>query len=269
MSVLARLGQELRLWLTALEFLTRIPVPGWTWAQGWSPAQLNACARHFPTVGAAIGVVLAAVLIVTSQWWPSLAAAALTIGAGLFLTGAFHEDGLGDTCDGLGGMVDRDRALAIMKDSRVGSYATVALWTALSLKLSMLSAIASWPATQILAIVVASHALSRLAALYVMSRLPYMRDDDQSRIKPIAQGISRPALAGATGFAIAASLGVGLLTLLVTFATCLVVAETMVRFLKRRLGGYVGDTLGATQQLTELAVLLSGWVVLEQTWKFA
>lgn len=272
--------QELRLFFTALQFFTRVPVPGWV---GWSPEQLNASARWFPAVGLLVGAVAGGVYAAASWWWPAAVAVALSMVASVWLTGAFHEDGFADSCDGLGGGTATERVLAIMKDSRVGSYAVVGLVLLLLTKHQALVAAApAGPLTWLL-LSLASHAASRWSVLWVMARLDYVREDAQSKSKPIAQGIGPGALAWAGLWALvplaalAASAPAPALgthapaPVLGTFAPALALIVLVgvtcgagacaVRYLRRRLGGYVGDTLGATQQLTEVALLLA-WLAL-------
>jgi adenosylcobinamide-GDP ribazoletransferase len=258
--------RELRLFYTALQFFTRVPVPAWV---GWSPGQLNASARHFPTVGLLVGAISGGVLIGAALIWPPQVAAWLAIAAGIWLTGAFHEDGLADSCDGFGGGDQPAQVLAIMKDSRVGSYATVAMVLALGLKAQLLGTLwqgapsAGW----VLAALMASHAMSRWAALAVMARLDYVREDAQSKSKPIAQGIAAGPLAFASLVALlpGAVLGVWVLP---GAAAAVGVWWLAVRYLRRRLGGYVGDALGATQQLAELAILLAMTAGLPWLWSW-
>lgn len=246
---------ELRLFFTALQFFTRVPVPAWV---GWSAAQLNASARHFPSVGWVVGAVVGGVLWGATQLWTPGVAAWLAIAAGVLLTGAFHEDGLADSCDGFGGGWQRDQVLAIMKDSRVGSYATLGVVITLGLKAQLLSLLAerAWGLAPLLCVTIAAHTLSRWGVLWVMARLDYVREDALSKSKPIAQGIGRGPLLFASVVALlpAALLGLPGLSAAVSAA---LVAWFAIRYLRRRLGGYVGDALGATQQITELVVLLS------------
>lgn len=246
--------RELRLFLTALQFFTRVPVPAWV---GWSPAQLNASARYFPLVGWGVGAVVGLVLWGASAYWGAGVAAWLALAAGVLLTGAFHEDGFADSCDGFGGGWQRDQVLQIMKDSRVGSYATVGVVLLMGLKAQLLTQLAErgWGLALVLAVVTA-HALSRWAVLLVMARLDYVREDASSKSKPIAQGMAAGPLLVATALALAPAL------LLEWRALGAVlgaggVAAFAVRYLRQRLGGYVGDALGATQQLAEVAVLLA------------
>ncbi len=111
--------RQLRLLLTAVMFYTRLPVPRWV---GHSDDQLNRATVYFPLIGWLVGGVAAGVYWGAAQLWPPLVAVLLSTGAGVLLTGAFHEDGLADTCDGFGGGWTRERILTIMKDSRVGKY---------------------------------------------------------------------------------------------------------------------------------------------------
>ena len=255
-----------RHFLLALQFLTRIPVTGrladWV---GYSSAMLNASSAWFPAVGWVVGVFAALVMALALAALPAgpagaLAAAALATAATVGLTGGFHEDGLADTADGLGGGATRERALAIMKDSRIGSYGTLALVLALLLKVLLLALIAqrgAWPAA---AALLAAHALSRLAPLVVMRTLPYAGDAGQAKAKPLAQAIS------GRGFTIGFPWSIPALALMgqAQGATHLIVAlllwalalAAMLRLLRRRLAGFTGDTLGATQQVCELAIYL-------------
>jgi len=246
--------EELRLFFTALQFFTRVPVPAWV---GWSPAQLNASARYFPTVGLIVGAMGAAVLLGALQLWSAPVAVLLAMAAGVLLTGAFHEDGFADSCDGFGGGFTRERVLAIMKDSRVGSYATIGVALLLALKYQLLLGLVErLDALTLTAALVASHAVSRLAALGVMARLDYVRDDDSAKSKPIAQTRPGPgALLFAATMSLLPCVPLGLAAL-PALAGAALVWLAAVPYLRRRLGGYVGDALGATQQLAEIGFLL-------------
>lgn len=272
---------ELRLFFVALQFLTRVPVPRWV---GFDPAWLQACLRHFPAVGACIGLVAAGALWAALQAWPPGVAAVLSGVATVWLTGAFHEDGLADTCDGLGGAVSRERSLAIMKDSRIGSYGAVALVLALMLKVALLAALAERSVALAMLALVWSHAASRAAPVWLVWRLPYAGDADHAKAKPLATqiggaglvvagawvlvisaavlawaawatpgGLAGPGAApgdGGAAEAVTRGLGTALAAVAVATAWC-------AAWLRRRLGGFTGDTLGATQQITELASLLA------------
>ncbi len=254
---------ELRLFFTALQFFTRVPVPAWV---GWSPAQLNASARHFPSVGWVVGAVCGGVLLAALQLWSVPVAVLLSMAAGVMLTGCFHEDGFADSCDGFGGGHTPEQVLAIMKDSRVGSYATVGVVLVLALKYQLLVALVARTdgALGLVAVLVACHATSRLAALGVMAQLSYVRDDASSKSKPIAQGIGAGPLVFAVAVALlpCAWLGVSAVP---AVGGILLTSLLAARYFQRRLGGYVGDALGATQQVAELVFLL-GLLVKVPAW---
>ena len=125
--------QFIRHYLLAIQFFTRIPVTGrladWV---GFSPAMLRASAAHFPGVGWLVGALVAGFTALLLAGLPDggyspLVAAVWGTAFGVLITGAFHEDGLADVADGLGGTQDRERALIIMKDSRVGAFGAIAV----------------------------------------------------------------------------------------------------------------------------------------------
>jgi len=249
---------ELRLFFVALQFFTRVPVPRWV---GHEPQWLNASARHFPAVGLFVGGVAALAWWGGRQLFPAGVAAWLTLATTVWLTGAFHEDGFADTCDGLGGAVDRERALAIMKDSRIGSYAAVGLVLLLALKASALAALpVAWGVGALLF----AHTASRTAAVALIRFLPYAGDVAQAKAKPLAQRIAASGLIVACGWSVAAgtalmlcSEGVWTAAVAASAAVAALVALGCERWFRRRLGGFTGDTLGATQQIGECLMLLA------------
>lgn len=264
---------HLKTFLIALQFFTRVPVTGalGRWAD-YSPERLNRAAAFFPWVGLVVGGVSAAF---TCAAWQALAtagdvglmlAALSGLAASLWLTGAFHEDGLADTFDALGGHVSRERALEIMKDSRLGSYGTVALVVVLGAKVLLIAAVLKLNPSLALVTVVAAHVASRAAPLWVMRCLPYISPADTSKSKPLAERL------GTGGFAFAlfsaASLASGCWWLaglwrpappawaMLAAAGLAGLAATawLVSWFRRRLDGFTGDCLGTTQQLSELAI---------------
>lgn len=257
---------QLELFFTALGFFTRFPVPAWV---PWSPERLNNAARYLPLVGWVVGAIGALSYLGFALFLPPALAVVLSMAVTIRATGAFHEDGFADTCDGLGGGWDKAQVLAIMKDSRIGSYGTIGMVLMLLAKaaaLVELSRIApqgltgewwevSWlpgVATVAVALLVA-HPLSRLAATSLIHLLPYARDDESAKSRPLAKRLSPTELviAGSCGL-----LPLALLAPLEILGVLLAVISTTVwtaRMFTRRLGGYTGDLLGATQQLSELA----------------
>ena len=190
MIVALRAGMlhELRLFLIALQFLTRMPVPGWCGHEaGW----LNQSVRHFPLVGALVGAFGALALIAASTWWPPTVAAVLASLATLYVTGAFHEDGLADTFDALGGHVPRDKALAIMKDSRIGTYGVCALMVVLALRTALLVVLLQNGTAAACVGLIGSNVVARGGAVLLMGLLPYAGDVEHAKAKPLAVAVPR------------------------------------------------------------------------------
>ena len=249
---------ELRLFLVALQFLTRVPVPA---SLGWQPQWLHQSARHFPGVGLLVGAVAAGVLWAAAHFFSAPVAVLLSMAASIWLTGAFHEDGLADTCDGLGGAVTRERALTIMKDSRLGTYGAVGLVLVLALKAATLHSLATRDLVITLATLPLAHAASRASTVALLRFIPYGGDVEHARAKPMAQQISGTtfAIAGLwlVVVVVAAASLIPPLALAAAGVAVVAVAAWMARWLLQRLGGYTGDGLGATQQFSELAVYLA------------
>ncbi len=261
------LFHEARLATVALQFLTRVPVR----LQRFDPQWLHDSARHFPLIGTAVGAFGAAVLLAALWAWPPWVAVLLSMAATVWLTGGFHEDGLADTCDALGGAVPRARALEIMKDSRLGSYAALGLGLTLALKATLLVALLGrLGAVGTAGALLLAHGLSRGATVALLAALPYGGDVAHAKAKPLAQQIGPAGLVVALGWCAALAVGLLLLglslpglsgftplRLTMAVAAAALVAWLCGRWLLRRLGGYTGDGLGATQQWCELAVYLA------------
>ena len=268
-----RLVHELRLLLVAVQFLTRVPVPR---CVGFEAAWLNDCVRHFPLVGLGIGAFGAATWGAAVQVWPPAVAVVLSMAATVWLTGGFHEDGLSDTCDALGGTVSRDKALSIMKDSRIGAYGAIALVLMLGLKAVTLGGLAQhgawWPALALLW----AHAASRAVAVTLMRLLPYAGDIEHAKAKPLALSVQSGAVVVSWCWVLLFTLLLALLSpfqkpysrllpaMFVAALSCALVTVVCLRWYRQRLGGYTGDTLGAAQQFSEVAALLAWLAVVNQ-----
>jgi adenosylcobinamide-GDP ribazoletransferase len=251
--------QELRLFLTAIQFFTRIPVPA---RVGHSPQQLNQSARYFPLVGILVGALCAAALLLSAYILPLTLAVGLSMALGILITGAFHEDGLADFVDGFGGGYTRDKVLAIMKDSSIGAYGAIALIIVLLLKYqAQLLLCDAHSQMLVAAALIAAHAFSRLMAVSLMATQHYIRDDDSARAKPAAQQPDRNSLAialltGISTLALLFAAGTPVVNIAAAAGTALLMRAYLARRLQKRLGGYTGDCLGAVQQLTELSFYL-------------
>jgi adenosylcobinamide-GDP ribazoletransferase len=268
-----RLFHEWRLFAVAIQFLTRWPVrlPA-TRLTAWDERWLTDCVRHFPAVGALLGASVGLALWAAALLWPPTIAAVLALALGAWWTGAFHEDGLADTFDALGGSTSRARALEIMKDSRIGSYGAVALVLVTGARIAALAAVVAVPQgspAQSLAVAVAActwtHALARWVSVAVMAGLPYAGDEAHAKAKPLARGVPLRQVAAAGAWLLPLLLLIGVtaadtaFALAATLPAAGLVALGMRRWLRLRLGGYTGDALGAAEQLAEAAILLA-WV---------
>ena len=264
--------QALRHYLLAVQFFTRIPVTGrladWV---GFSPAMLRASSAHFPGVGWLVAA--AAALAYGALHWalapnplaPAVAAVGCTI-ATVLLTGGFHEDGLADVADGLGGSYDRERALDIMKDSRIGAFGAMALVLALLAKVSLLALLGAHSLSAALAALVGGHVLSRWWPLWLVRWLPHVGDTARSKSKPLADQISAQALAAAGLWCFLPLTLVwkaqAALFLIAAVVCSALAAGHMARRLARRLQGFTGDGLGAVQQVSEVGFYLGAALAL-------
>ncbi len=246
---------QCRLFFTAVQFFTRLPVPRWV---GFEPAWLHQSTRYFPAVGLLVGALAAMAYALCARLWPPPIAALLSTAAGIYLTGAFHEDGFADVCDGLGGGTTRERALEIMKDSRIGAYGAIGIGMMLAVKCVALSCLMPHAA---IAALLAAHPLSRFAAVTLIWRLDYAREEGKA--KPMAQQMSNSEclVAAATVVVVLAALyGTHMFSwksLAAGIAATCAVTIWMARKFVRRIGGYTGDCLGAVQQVAEAAFYLA------------
>ncbi|MEM8926702.1 MAG: adenosylcobinamide-GDP ribazoletransferase [Bacteroidota bacterium] len=258
--------EELKIFLTAVMFYTRIPCPSWV---GHRPDYINKSVRYFPVIGWIVGAIAGLGFLfghwLVGPWF----AAFFFIASSALLTGAFHEDGFADVCDGFGGGWTKAQILKIMKDSRVGTYAVVGLVLLILLKASLLVKVSDqYDYIILLLVVINGHTLSRAMAATVIFTHQYVREDEQSKVKPVAKAYSTTNVVSVLLF--------GLIpTIVITFITgklwwCFIpiplylVKMYLSNLFKKKIGGYTGDCLGATQQIVEVAYYL--FIVL--AWKF-
>lgn len=259
--------------LLALGFFTRIPVSSLV---DFQEADLNHSVKYFPLIGCIVGLIGVAAFYLAMQVFTHPVAVLISMAATIFATGAFHEDGLADSADGLGGGWGREQVLTIMQDSRLGTYGAIALFLALMAKYQLLVAM---HADTVMAVIICAHALSRLSAVWLMAALPYAKPSGKA--KPLATEVSRVDLWVANIFGL---LPVLILLILIqdalgnwraTLSFVLFLVGTVGSvwwwwrlLLKRKLGGYTGDTLGAIQQLSEIMFYLASlaWLQIINTY---
>ena len=272
--------QFIRHYLLAIQFFTRIPVTGrladWV---GFSPAMLRASAAHFPGVGWLVGALVAGFTALLQAGLPESGFSPLVVAVwgtafGVLITGAFHEDGLADVADGLGGTQDRDRALVIMKDTRVGAFGAIAVVLVLLAKVSVLALLGSVSSLVLCPALFMAHVVSRTWPLLLIRLMPHVGDVAGSKSKPLADQISWGSLLAAFIWCLMAlalvfyallaiefiAINDDAMTWLGSLATAIgasgVAFLVMWRWFWKRLQGFTGDCLGATQQVCELAFYL-------------
>lgn len=245
---------QVRLFFIALQFFTRLPVPRWV---GFQSHWLHHASRYFPLVGLVVGAIVAALYWAAALVLPPAVAVLLSTAAGIYLTGAFHEDGFADACDGLGGGLTRERALEIMKDSRIGAYGAIGIIVLLAVKCA---ALAHLPLLSAAGALLVAHPLSRLMAASLIWRMAYARGEGKA--KPMAEQMTGTEFAIALACcvpAVLAATSLGWLdwrAILAGSVAMVFVTLWFARKLQQRLGGYTGDCLGAVQQLTEAVFYL-------------
>lgn len=248
-----------QLLLLAISFLTRLPVQ---LRFNVSGAHLNQASRYFALVGLLLGGLLALSYGVFQLLLPASISVLLMMAVGLLLTGAFHEDGWADVWDGFGGGWQVSQKLAIMKDSRLGTYGAAALFIMLLLKFQSLLFLSESLITVLSAIVI-GQCVSRVVATSLIMGMEYVSEDATSKVKPLAMHLSVTSLV--TLLVTAATLLVSLIavgvllwqTVFILVAVLLILRVILIRWFKQQLGGYTGDCLGAAQQLSEIAIYLT------------
>jgi len=254
------MNQEWLAFLSAVQFLTRLPIPD----PGWEEGRLDRGAKWFPLVGLIVGLLSGLALLLSLHVWndPRISVA-VTLIAGVFITGALHEDGLADTADGLGGGTDISHRLRIMKDSNIGTYGSLALMLAMLLRFVVLVSLCGQISVAVFA-VVAAQAVSRAAMLPIIWSLTYARSSDDAKVVPLTASPTIVGVAAAGLIVLAAcaplitqgwAVSTGLIS---TAVACL----AMRRLMTQKLGGWTGDTAGATQLVSEIAFLLgvAAWI---------
>lgn len=256
MDLVGFLSRETPAFKLALQFLTRLPV-----AAAFSDTAMRQSPRWYPAVGLVVGVLAGLVFVLGDLLFTPHLAVFFALAAGVIVTGALHEDGFADACDGLGGMRPKERVLEIMRDSRIGAYGVIGLIFMIGTKGLALSAM---PASDVVFMLIAGHTASRAAMVWVMASSNYVREKGAG--SAVAGGIDRAALTVAlitTGLALLPLVFCIRLEALLCGLGGLVLAHYLMRrWYEPRLGGYTGDCLGAVQQCSEVGFYLGLLVVL-------
>lgn len=259
--------EEIRIFFTAMMFYTQLPCPKWV---DHNPEHLNKSTRYFPLIGWIVGGLSFLVFWISNILFDTEIAIMLSLAAGVYITGSFHEDGFADVFDGFGGGWTKTKILDIMKDSRLGTYGVVSLIFLFGLKylaLHKLSLTFGGSTLYIpLLFFITYHSLARLTAIQITFTSKYSREDESSKSKPIAKAYSYKEVLGAYIFGlipllILASFRWQLILVLIPLALLYVISQ---RYFNKWLDGYTGDCLGAVEQFAEVITLLTFLVI----WKF-
>lgn len=242
--------RELNIFFNALMFYSRIPVP---FKVEFSEDLLNKATRYFTLVGIIIGALGALVLLVGNFFFPLYLAVALSMVATIFITGAFHEDGFADFCDGFGGGYAPEKILEIMKDSRIGTYGSIGLIAMLAVKYLSLISI---PVVQIPLVLISGHAFSRFLPVCMIYASKYVRMDLTSKVKPIGHRDSAAAFLVAMCFGLVFLFFLPFTAVLVILPVAAMLFFVFKTYVEKKLTGYTGDVLGALQQLAEVCFYL-------------
>lgn len=241
----------------AFVFLSRVPVGGfpyspaaWCWAPAW-----------FPLVGLSVGVVAAVAFSLTNAVTNVAIAAVIAVAVSVLMTGAFHEDGLADTADALGGAHGHKQMLDILKDSRIGTYGALALLISLLLRLACIASLAELAPGAL----VAAHVLARTGPVWLIATMSYVTESNAKGsavgAAGIAQAVVATVLAGLISVLLAIFGYLSARSVIVAVLAAVGLTATAGWYFKRRAGGITGDFLGATEQICELGVFLSVVVV--------
>lgn len=267
--------KELHIFFTALLFYTRIPCPK---NINHHPDYLNKASRYFPLIGWIVGGISFVVFYLSSLVFSVEIAVILAIISSILTTGAFHEDGFADVCDGFGGGWTKEKILLIMKDSAIGAFGAFGLVLLFLLKYqSLVQMINSARVPDfgfgfwnfhfgIVLLFIIAHSLSRLAAISIVFTHEYSREDASSKSKPIAQQNSWREVLGAFFFGLVPLVIMSFFfwQILFTLIPVFLCRFFLARYFQKWIGGYTGDCLGATQQLCEVVFYLSVIAL----WKF-
>lgn len=253
-SFVINVGQlQLTLFFYALSYFTRIPI---TQRIVFDPHQFHKANAYLPIIGLLVASVMIIVFYLCQLLFSIQISLILMLASSILLTGALHEDGFADCCDGFGGGYDTEQRLKIMKDSQIGSYAGIGLVILLLLKFNLLLALAEINVGTLFVSLIIAHTASRYGALSVMQILPYVRLEKDGKVQSLSKKLNDK-------YFVFASFCVFLVLCLLPLSSAIIVAGLsfavgllLCRWFKKSLAGYTGDCLGFSQQCLEITILL-------------
>lgn len=248
MEITTQLKQACNRYFVAQMFLTRLPSPV---KLEWSETELAHSTPWFVAVGVVVGTIAAIAFWLGHTFWSPLTGAVFAVAASVLVTGAFHEDGLADSADGLGGAFEIEKKLIIMRDSRIGTYGSVALILTIIAKVSAISLLPPETAPGVL---IGAHMLGRWTSVPLIKYNNYVREKGTG--KPFASMVTTSNVILSSVFAIIISAVCFQATIVFILPGILMFLWLAQWYVRRKLGGITGDILGAINSLTELLVYL-------------
>ena len=253
---------EIKYFLTSLMFFTRLPCPQ---IADYQESFLQKSRKYFTLVGLVVGALIVLTLILAAKLLPISIATIISVIAGILITGAFHEDGFADVCDGFGGGWEKEQILNIMKDSRVGAYGAIGIFLMLILKTAVLIELGNANFHLMLATILCAHTISRYIASTFVHSHDYVQDAQRSKAKPIAsERLSSGEMLFSFIFAVLPLFLLPHPAFALAFPVAYLAKFYLGRIFTKYIGGYTGDCLGAVQQLSEVIFYLAVMAI----WKF-
>ena len=246
--------------MASIIYFSRIPVPS---KINCSEIHYQHAVRYLPWVGFIVSSAGALAIYYAYYILPSTVAVIIGAAITIFLTGAFHEDGLADVCDGFGGGYSKKHILDIMKDSHIGTYGVIGLVLVFFFKIASLSAM---PPFFVVVFFILGNTVSRAAIIPVIQNYSYVRDEITSKVHPVIGEVNGWDLFIGILPAIPVFWFINQLTSLIILLPVWITQWLLIRYFKRKIDGYTGDCLGAIQQICEVVFYISALVWLKYTW---
>ncbi len=244
-----KLTREWQVFLLSVAIFTRIPIPA---SVPYSEERKNESYKYCGLVGLLIGSLTAIVFYICQLLWPIEIAVVISMSFSIYATGAFHEDGFADTCDGFGGGFTAERKLEIMKDSRIGAYGLLGMVMLILLKYTTLISLAEVPVALIVA-----HVLSRTLSVSFVHTHGYVRQIEQSKLQIAKSSNSQSdAITLALIALFVVMIALPIKTALILVSVLFIARLWFSRWMVKQVGGYTGDALGAVQQISEVICYL-------------
>ena len=257
-----KLNKQWLLCCYAVSFFSRLPIPA---SVDFKAHPFHLGNVYLPFIGFLYALVCSVVFYLSHTIFDTTISIIFMLVAGLLVTGAFHEDGFADSCDGFGGGYNKKQCLAIMKDSQIGCYGVIGLILLFALKITVLSQLAAQDLWVFIGVIFSAAIASRFSALCLIQTSEYARLDETSKASASSQTLPITYFVAAGLFSLASLLWMSLLTghffsgiLIILTIILFISVSTFLckKYFEQKIQGYTGDCLGFLQQFNELLILL-------------